>query len=97
MWLKEHAGVNKRSFFILFFFLHLVLVGGESLVNYLTCDSLSSFYGLGVCGFMPLSVTYWFVLDPCHGQALVFSDTTHIGSLEIGKKLQIAAGSTHFP
>lgn len=62
-----------------------MLVGGESLVNYLTCDSLSSFYGLGVRDFKPLSVSYWFALDLCPRKALVSSYRAYIGLLEIGK------------
>lgn len=62
-----------------------MLVGGESLVNYLTCDSLSSFYGLGVRDFKPLSVSYWFALDLCPRKALVSSYRAYIGLLEIRK------------
>lgn len=55
------------------------------MVNYLTYDSLLSFYGLGRRDFKPLSVSSWFVFDLFLRKALVSGYMIYINLLEIGK------------
>lgn len=62
------------------------------MVNYLTCDSLLSFYGLRVRDFKPLSVSLWFVVD-------LFSSVQLYDLHQFTadrKKLCIAAEGTYF-
>lgn len=55
------------------------------MVNYLTYDSLLSFYGLGLHDFKPLSVSSWFVFDLFLRKALVSGYKIYLDLLEIRK------------